>query len=164
MERKQKVMSEKEAISRLAALCARTEYCLSDIRRKMEAWLLPEGADERIIRRLTSDGYVDENRYAHAFVRSKFRFNRWGREKIARALKMKGISDEDIADGLTELNDEEAEQTLMDLLIAKNRHITYKNDYDRYMKLLRFAVGRGFSIDAARRCIEKMDINEETCD
>ena len=161
MELKQKVMSEKEALSRLAALCARAEYCLSDIRHKMKAWLLPEGADDRIIRRLTSDGYVNENRYAHAFVRSKFRFNRWGRDKIARALKMKGISDEDIADGLTELNDDEAERTLMDLLIAKNRQITYKNDYDRYMKLLRFAVGRGFSIDAARRCIEKMDINEE---
>ena len=157
MERKQKVMSEQEALSRLAALCARTEYCLSDIRRKMEAWILPEGASDRIIKRLTTDRYVDENRYAHAFVRSKFRFNRWGRDKIARALKMKGISDEDIADGLTELNDDEAEQTLMDLLIAKNRHLTYKNDYDRYVKLLRFAVGRGFSVDAARRCVENMD-------
>lgn len=151
MERKLKVMSEQEALSRLAALCARTEYCLSDIRRKMEAWLLPEGAAESIIKRLTTDRYVDENRYAHAFVRSKFRFNRWGRDKIARALKMKGISDEDIADGLTELNADEAEQTLMELLIAKNRRLTYKNDYDRYMKLLRFAVGRGFSVDAARR-------------
>ena len=164
MERKQKVMSEQEALSRLAALCARAEYCLSDIRHKMEAWLLPEGAQERIIRRLTTDSYVDENRYAHAFVRSKFRFNRWGRDKISRALKMKGISDEDIADGLKEFNEDEADQTLMDLLMAKNRHLTYKNDYDRYVKLLRFAVSRGFSIDATRRCIEKMDKNEGACD
>lgn len=154
-------MSEAQALSRLGALCARAEYCLQDMRRKMDAWELPVGADERIIQRLVKDGYVDENRYAHAFVRSKFRFNRWGRDKIVRMLQQKGINQEDIDDALTELNEEELDDTLLELLTAKSRHLNYKNDYDRYVKLLRFAVSRGFSLDSARRCLEKMDFADE---
>ena len=154
-------MSEAQALSRLGALCARAEYCLQDMRRKMDAWELPVGADERIIQRLEKDGYVDENRYAHAFVRSKFRFNRWGRDKIVRMLQQKGINQEDIDDALTELNEEELDDTLLELLTAKSRHLNYKNDYDRYVKLLRFAVSRGFSLDSARRCLEKMDFADE---
>lgn len=159
MEKKK--MSEAQALSRLGALCARAEYCLQDMRRKMDAWELPAGADERIIQRLVKDGYVDENRYAHAFVRSKFRFNRWGRDKIVRMLHQKGINQEDIDDALTELNEEELDDTLLELLTAKSRHLNYKNDYDRYVKLLRFAVSRGFSLDSARRCLEKMDFADE---
>jgi len=154
-------MSEAQALSRLGALCARAEYCLQDMRRKMDAWELPPGADERIIQRLVKDGYVNENRYAHAFVRSKFRFNRWGRDKIVRMLQQKGINQEDIDDALTELNEEELDDTLLELLTAKSRHLNYKNDYDRYVKLLRFAVSRGFSLDSARRCLEKMDFADE---
>lgn len=162
MEPKKKTMSEAQALSRLGGLCARAEYCLSDMRRKMEAWELPDGAEERIIQRLMKDGYIDERRYAHAFVRSKFRFNRWGRDKIVRMLQQKGISQDDIDDALDELDDDEMDQTLMDLLTAKSRHLNYKNDYDRYVKLLRFAVSRGFSIESARRSIEKMDFGEES--
>ena len=154
-------MSEAQALSRLGALCARAEYCLQDMRRKMDAWELPAGADERIIQCLVKDGYVNENRYAHAFVRSKFRFNRWGRDKIVRMLQQKGINQEDIDDALTELNEEELDDTLLELLTAKSRHLNYKNDYDRYVKLLRFAVSRGFSLDSARRCLEKMDFADE---
>lgn len=154
-------MSEAQALSRLGALCARAEYCLQDMRRKMDAWELPSGADERIIQRLMKDGYVNENRYAHAFVRSKFRFNRWGRDKIVRMLQQKGINQEDIDDALTELNEEELDDTLLELLTAKSRHLNYKNDYDRYVKLLRFAVSRGFSLESARRCLEKMDFADE---
>ncbi len=154
-------MSEAQALSRLGGLCAKTEYCLQDMRRKMEAWEMPTGAEERIIQRLVKDRYVDENRYAHAFVRSKFRFNRWGRDKIVRMLQQKGINQEDIDDALTELNEEELDDTLLELLTAKSRHLNYKNDYDRYVKLLRFAVSRGFSLDSARRCLEKMDFNDE---
>ncbi len=154
-------MSEAQALSRLGALCARAEYCLQDMRRKMDAWELPPGANERIIQRLVKDGYVNENRYAHAFVRSKFRFNRWGRDKIVRMLQQKGINQENIDDALTELNEEELDDTLLELLTAKSRHLNYKNDYDRYVKLLRFAVSRGFSLDSARRCLEKMDFADE---
>ena len=151
-----KNISEQVAYQRLSALCARTEYCLADMKGKMERWEMPEGAEQRIISRLLKEKFIDENRYAHAYVRSKFRFNRWGKDKIVRMLKMKGINELDIEDALQEIDDNESDDTLISLLESKMRTVKYKTDYELYMKLLRFAVYRGFSIDAAKRCIEKI--------
>ncbi len=152
-----KPITEESALSRLANLCARAEYCIQDMRKKMAAWELSEEAQTRIIARLLKDRYIDENRYAHAFVRSKFRFNRWGRDKIRQALRLKGISDDDIADGLSEIQSAESDTMLKELLRKKSRTIKYNSDYERYMKLLRFAVSRGFSLDDARKAIESME-------
>ena len=128
MEQTKKKMTEEAALIRLSGLCSRTEYCLMDMRQKMMRWELPEGAETRILKRLVSDRYIDENRYAHAFVRSKFRFNRWGRDKIVRALKMKGILDDDIVDAINEIDDKESSDTLRDLLTSKMRTVKYKSD------------------------------------
>ena len=151
-----KNISEQAAYQRLSALCARTEYCIADMKGKMDRWELPDGAEQRIINRLQQEKFIDENRYAHAYVRSKFRFNRWGKDKIVRMLKMKGINDSDIEDALQEINETESDETLTAILEAKMRTVKYKTDYELYMKLLRFAVYRGFSLDAAKRCIEKI--------
>ena len=139
METTKKKIAEAAALSRLANLCAKAEYCVSDIRQKMARWDLPEGAEDRIVHRLLNERYIDEQRYACAFVRSKFRFNRWGRDKIVRGLRLKGISDE------------------KELLRAKARNLKYKDHYDRYAKLIRFALSRGFSMDDAGRCIRELD-------
>jgi len=151
-----KNISEQAAYQRLSALCARTEYCIADMKGKMDRWELPDGAEQRIINRLQQEKFIDENRYAHAYVRSKFRFNRWGKDKIVRMLKMKGINDSDIEDALQEINETESDETLTSILEAKMRTVKYKTDYELYMKLLRFAVYRGFSLDDAKRCIEKI--------
>jgi len=151
-----KNISEQAAYQRLSALCARTEYCIADMKGKMDRWELPDGAEQRIINRLQQEKFIDENRYAHAYVRSKFRFNRWGKDKIVRMLKMKGINDSDIEDALQEINETESDETLTAILEAKMRTVKYKTDYELYMKLLRFAVYRGFSLDDAKRCIEKI--------
>ncbi len=154
MEQTKKKMTEAAALVRLSGLCSRAEYCLMDMRHKMMRWELPDGAETRILKRLVSDRYIDENRYAHAFVRSKFRFNRWGKDKIVRSLKMKGISDDDIADAINDIDDKESSDTLRDLLTSKMRTVKYKSDYELYMKLLRFAVSRGFSLESSRKCLE----------
>ena len=109
MEYAKKKLTEKEAFDRLSNICARAEYCRSDMLKKMMKWELPDGAEERILRRLEKERYIDENRYAHAFVRSKFRFNRWGSAKITRELKMKGIDEEDIMDAMNEIDEEESQ-------------------------------------------------------
>lgn len=157
METTKKKIAEAAALSRLANLCAKAEYCVSDIRQKMARWDLPEGAEDRIVHRLLDERYIDEQRYACAFVRSKFRFNRWGRDKIVRGLRQKGISDDNISLALEELKPDEAVATLKELLRAKARNLKYKDHYDRYAKLIRFALSRGFSMDDAGRCIRELD-------
>lgn len=154
-------MTEEAALVRLSTKCVTTEYCLSDIRRKMQRWLLPEGAEERILQRLQDERFVDENRYAHAFVRDKSRYNRWGERRIEFELRKKGISNEDIKDALTELqDDEENDERLIALLRQKAKTVKARNDYELMMKLLRFAAQRGFTSEQVQRCLKKA-INKE---
>lgn len=147
-------LGEQEAYNRLSALCARAEYCLDDMRKKLRKWQLPEGAEERILKRLVKERFIDENRYAHAYVRDKFRYNRWGSDKIERMLRMKGISSDDIKDALKEISDDESNETLSTLLKNKIRSVKYKTEYELYVKLLRFAVSRGFTLEHAKHCLE----------
>ena len=156
IEREKKKMTEEAALLRLAALCAKAEYCTYDIRRKMSNWELPDGACERILKRLKADKYVDDSRYAHAFVRSKNQYDKWGRIKIANALKMKGIEDGIIEDALGEIDPQASDDTLWHLLESKATKITYKNEYERRAKLIRFALSRGFTMDSISRCLDEI--------
>ena len=146
-----KSISENDAWIRLSAKCAMTEYCVADIRKMMSRWELPEGADERIVKRLQTERYIDECRYAHAYVRDKFRYNHWGWVRIERELRMRGIAQAFIDEAKEEISEEDSLSTLRKLIEAKRRTVKGKNDYEINAKLFRFAMRRGFSYD---------DINE----
>lgn len=161
MEQKKKELTEEQAFVRLAHLCSTTEYCRHDLRRKMQAWLLPEGAEERILARLQKERFVDEARYAHAFVRDKFRFSRWGRQRIALELHARGIDSSIIDDALTEIDEQDSEQTLEQLLRAKLKTTKGRSDYEVFLKLLRYSVGRGFPQEQAHRCLQHIINTEE---
>lgn len=153
-------MTEQAAYNRLSALCSRTEYCLADLRRKMGAWLLPEGAGERVLQRLQQEGYVDEGRYARAFARDKFRQNRWGRQRVAMELRRRGIADELVAAALEEIPDQESDSALAQLLRQRLRSTKAKDDTELFLKLLRYSVGRGYSLDEAHRCLKQLFSND----
>ena len=84
-------MTEQEAYLHLAALCAQAEHCQQEMRDKMRRWELDETVQNRIIDRLIKERYVDDERYARAFVKDKIRYNKWGRRKVQQALWMKRI-------------------------------------------------------------------------
>lgn len=156
--------SEAEAYQRLSALCATAEYCKTDILKKMAAWDIdPAGkAQERIISRLEREHFIDEGRYAHAFVRDKFRYNRWGRMRIDRELRLRGISPDIIDDALGEISDDDTLETLRRLLTQKRPSVRGKTDYEVKMKLIRFALSRGFEMETIRKAVDNIpdDITE----
>lgn len=156
-------MTEEAAWQRLSALCATSEQCLYDMRRKMQSWDLPEGADRRLLQRLLTEGYVDEQRYARAFVHDKSQYNRWGRRRIEFELHRRGIADATIADALAGIADEENDDRLTELLKAKMRSVKARNDYERMAKLMRFAAQRGFAADEVQRCLRRLTNIEEDC-
>jgi len=156
MERMSKPITEEVAYSRLTALCSRAEYCLNDLHRKIQIWLLPEGAETRLLARLQRERYVDEKRYAHAFVREKFRQNRWGRRRIALELHRRHIDDSDIQEALLEIPEEDSSAALAQLLRQRLRTVKGKDDTEIFLKLLRFSVGRGYSYDEAHRCLQQL--------
>ena len=150
--------SEKEAYLTLAALCAQAEHCQWEMLEKMRRWEVPEEAQARVMQRLVKERYVDDERYAQAFVKDKIRYNKWGRRKVDQALWQKHI-DEDIRKRvLDEVDDDEYLSVLRPLLKQKRKSTKANSDYEVNQKLMRFALGRGFTFDIIRQCI---DVEEE---
>jgi len=133
-------------LSRLAARCSTTELCTADIRQKLDATDLTPDEKERLLSRLVDEGFVDDNRYARAYVRDKFRFSRWGRVKIAQGLRAKQITSSAIDEALTEIDDDDYLQALRDALRAKRSSLHDTLPYETNAKLLRFALGRGYEM------------------
>ena len=149
-----KQKSEQDAYLTLAALCAQAEHCQYEMLEKMRRWELDDEAQARVMQRLVSERYVDDERYARAFVKDKVRYNKWGRRKVEQALWQKHI-DEDIRQQvLDEIDDEEYISVLRPLLKQKRRSTKAANDYQLNQKLMRFALGRGFTFDIIRQCMD----------
>ena len=160
-----KEMTEQEAYLQLAAVCAQAEHCEQEMRDKMKRWELDETVQNRIIDRLTKERYIDNERYTRAFVKDKIRYNKWGRRKVQQALWMKRIDKIIQQRVLDEIDEKEYLDVLRPLLKQKRKSIKAQSDYELNQKLVRFALGRGFTFDIIRQCLdvdEEMDFTDET--
>lgn len=132
------------AYNKAAFICSKSEHCISEIQDKLKQWGLSAEDSTVVIEKLIGEKYVDDERFARAYVKDKFRFNRWGKQKIAFMLRAKNISAEILELAFEEIQDENYEDELQKLLTDKERTIKTKDKYDKRNKLMRFALGRGF--------------------
>ena len=146
-----------EAFKRLTALCARAEYCEHDLIEKMRRWGVTADDRAAVMARLVAGRYVDDSRYAAAFVHDKTAYSKWGRRKIEQALRMKHISDGIIDEALGSIDTDEQAALLRTLLEQKRRTLKADTPYLMNMKLMRFAASRGFTMDVIRQCINNID-------
>lgn len=159
-----KQMTEQEAYLQLAAICAQAEHCEQEMRDKMKRWELDETVQNRIIERLVKERYIDNERYARAFVKDKIRYNKWGRRKVQQGLWMKRIDASIQQQVLDEIDEKEYLDVLRPLLKQKRKSTKASSDYELNQKLVRFALGRGFTFDIIRQCLdvdEEMDYPDE---
>jgi regulatory protein len=131
----------------------------------MKRWGMDKDVQERVVARLVKERYIDNERYARAFVKDKIRYNKWGQRKVRQALWLKRI-DEDIQQRvLDEMDEKEYLDVLIPLLKQKRRTIKANSDYELNQKLVRFALSRGFDFSIIRQCLdvdEDVDYGEET--
>lgn len=155
-----KEMTGQQAYSRLTALCARSEHCQQEMLEKMRQWGISEEEQAQVMARLVDERYVDDERFTRAFVNDKIRYNKWGRRKVEQALWQKHI-DKDIANRvLNEIDDEEYLSILKPLLKQKRRSIKADDNRQERIKLVKFALSRGFTMDIIRQCIDVEDEDE----
>ena len=146
-------LTEQQVFQKLSALCARAEHCQHDMLEKMRQWDVDEETQARVMGRLVKERYVDDQRYAEAFVRDKVRYNQWGRRKVEQALWLKHIDDDAARQALDAIDDDEYVDILKPLLAQKRRSVKARNDYELNMKLMKWALGRGFTMDIIRQCL-----------
>jgi regulatory protein len=157
-----KEITEQEAFLQLATVCAQAEHCEKEMRDKLKRWGIDESAQDRIIQRLINERYIDDERYAQAFVKDKIRYNKWGRRKVQQALWLKHIDPEIQQRVLEEIDDSEYLDVLRPLLRQKRKTIKAESDYELNQKLVRFALGRGFTFDIIRQCLNVDEDDIET--
>lgn len=134
----------KASLSKTMALCSRREYCPEDIRLKLESWGVSEDDAGRVIMILIKENFLNERRYAEAFVKDKFNYNKWGKVKIAAHLKMKKVPAGIVSSALECIDDELYRRILNDLIVSHRRSVKAKNQYDLKGKLLRYGLSKGF--------------------
>ena len=112
------------------------------------------------MQKLVAGRYIDDERFARAFVKDKVRYNKWGRRKVEQALWVKHISDDIRHKVLDEVDDEEYLSVLRPLLKQKRRTTKATDEYDMNRKLCRFALSRGFLYNIIKQCIDVSDEDE----
>lgn len=153
-------MTEQEAYLRLAALCAQAEHCEYEMQEKMRRWEIADDAQARVMQRLITERYVDDERFARAFANDKVKYNKWRRRKVEQAMWLKHIAEDIRQRVLDSIDDEEYIAILRPLLQQKRRSVKAHNDYELRQKLIKFAIGRGFTMDIIKQCIS-IDDEEE---
>jgi len=134
----------KTALNKAMAQCSRREYCCSDISNKLISWNVGEEDREKIITVLLKENFINEQRFANAFVKDKFNYNKWGKIKIAAHLKAKKIPGNTIKSALDSIDHDHYMKILKDLVSVHRRSVKAKNQYDMKAKLLRYGLSKGF--------------------
>lgn len=155
------MMTYEMALQRLSALCASAEHCEYEMTEKMRKWEVEESDCERIMEYLRKAKFVDDERYARAFVKDKIKYNKWGRRKVEQGLWAKHIAEDIRQRVLDEVDESQYKSVLTDLLKLKRRSIKAANDYEMNRKLIKFALSRGFDYSIVRHCIDCDDYDEE---
>ena len=145
-------MTVEKITDNLRRQCSRREYCESDVLKKAEKALDGDGRKAaQVLQTLIEERYVDDQRYSSAYAREKSSISGWGEVKIRYMLSAKGISRETIEQALSEIDLQRAESRLLKLL--ENKYRVLKDDNQWKLKLMRFALGRGYSYEEVNECI-----------
>ncbi|MBQ8453900.1 MAG: RecX family transcriptional regulator [Bacteroidaceae bacterium] len=142
-------LTKEEALGKAASLCSQSEHCIYQIEEKLFSWGISDKDAEGIVSRLVEEKYIDNRRFARAYCHDKFCYNHWGRMKIRQMLRHLRLADEEIAEGMSTIPDEDYSEKLNDVLRAKDRTLKDTDKYLRKGKLVRHLLSRGFETELA---------------
>lgn len=154
-------LTPEQAYERVADACSRSEYCTHEVLEKLRRMGVNAVDSRRVLERLIRGRFVDDARFARAFVRQKAGYGRWGRRKIAYALAMKRIDRATVADALAEIEPEAYAESLRCLLQARLRSAgaDVLQTYEGRTRLFRYAAGRGYETDAIAAAIKSLMVS-----
>ncbi len=139
-----KIMDYQTALSKTTTICAGSEHCEFDISQKLYRWKVSETDIKKITTYLKQNNYINHHRFAQAFVRDKFKFNRWGSRKIEYELKSRRIESSLIQEALMQILDESSYNQLKTILQEKLNQIKNKTPLLQKASLIRHAVSKGY--------------------
>ena len=160
VKREQKTKTPQQALQSLMRMCARSERSSGDALRLMKRWGLADDDARKVLIRLQNERFIDDARYAEAFVRDKLNLSGWGAYKIKMALRMKSVAKEIIDEVVAPmLAETDMSERLEEIMRRRMKTLKYTSAYEARSKLIRFAASRGYDLDEAVECASKI-VNE----
>jgi len=153
----QKKLTPSQAKVKIGAFCAYQERCQQEVRDKLYTYGLHAEEVEELISFLIVEGFLNEERFAQAFVGGKFRIKKWGRNKILQELKLRKISPNCIKSGMKEIEPEAYWETLKGLVEKKWDSLSEKDDFVKRQKVTRYLMTRGFELDLVQEAVREIE-------
>lgn len=146
-----------QVLDKMAKYCAYQERCVKDVMDKLRSYDIPQEAKDEILAYLLDNRFVDDERFAKAFVKSKINQNGWGLNKIRFHLIQKGIDKEIIDEALEGTDEETYRQRLIEILKIKAKTVKTENDFEKKRKLAAYAMQKGFEGGLVWEVLKKLD-------
>jgi len=149
-----------KALERISRICSRQEKCSHDVKEKLQSWKVKETDIHKILQWLQERKFVDDGRYARAYVWNQHHFRKWGRIRIRLMLRQKKIPEEVIDKAMERIDEKEYRVILKNELKRKRKTLNPKNRYDLMSRLQRFACSKGYEAELVRKVMEEVVNNE----
>ncbi len=142
-----KAKTPEQALNSLMRQCARAERSSGDAMRLMSRWGVETARRAEVLEQLIKERFIDDERYAAAYVREKLNLSGWGARKIASSLKAKGVAETIITAALSDLDHSSMRERLCEKIERKARTVKFKDRYDLRNKLIRYGLSLGYQYD-----------------
>jgi len=156
--KKIKISNPEVALTKAEHFCAYQERSQQEVRDKLYEWGLLPDAVEQTISRLIEGNFLNEDRFAKAYVKGKFNQKAWGKIKIKQGLKLKRVPDVLIKKALQTIDLDDYTAALTRLLEKKAASVTEKNEFKRRYKLQQYAMSRGYEADLIAEVLKNSDL------
>lgn len=149
-------LTPQQAKEKIERYCAYQERSHHEVRNKLFEFGLYSSEVDELITHLITNNFLNEERFARAFVGGKFRMKKWGRIKIVNALESHRLSGNCIRLGLKEIDAADYEKTLYHLIEKKADEVTEENIFTRRDKISKFAIQKGYEPDLVWKVIREV--------
>ena len=153
-------LSPDQVLDKMAKYCAYQERSVKDVTDKLKTFEISETEREEIIHYLIDNKFVDNERFARAFVRGKINQSGWGLNKIRFHLIQKGVAKEIIDEALQSFDEEIYRQRLVDILKVKSKSVKAASDFEKNRKLAAYAIQKGFEARLVWEVVNALSLQE----
>jgi regulatory protein len=149
-----KALSPEQALQKAKHYCRYQQRSHSEVKQKLYSLALKKKDVDELLAQLIEEKYLNEEEFAIAFARGKFRMKQWGKVKIKYELKLKKVSDYCIKKALKEIDENDYRQTLEKLARERLESLkTEKNIFIKKRKLQDFLFQKGYENELVKAIV-----------
>ncbi len=145
-----------EWLEKARRFCAYRDRCKKETADRLQQLGASKEVTRKILEILQKENFIDEQRFASAFVRGKFKHNHWGRVRLKQELSVRQISEKSIAEALIEIDEEDYQQALKSLASKKLKSLKGQPDFAARGKTAAYCIGKGYEADLVWKMINEL--------